>query len=528
MFRVRLVSVALAATLIVALVPVGASAVGTSGTWVTTQVTDNEFGLFPPEMGGGHIPSDNDEFPKVSGDRIAWAREAWNDQSGGLTFWNYVCTWEDGDAEPTVVGSCSKFDGGLQMSGDRLVWQDFEGVLRPLYDIYTWTEGDTSPTRMSESGWEDKAPQVSGDLVAWLACEEPVETESEFIPAGDDEVFVRTVGDAAPTRITNNDYRDYGVVVSGDRIAWLAKVPPAGIPEVFTWAVGDAAPTQVTNEGALLQSGLDWYWHAWGLQISGDRLAWVAQQRGEFTGKTEIFTWTEGDTARTRLTDNFAPKSDAQVSGNRVVWLQDTLTGTHDIYAWNADVTAPTAVVSDDTRKRGLRLSGDRLVWYVSDETDQEIHTWKFGDSAPTPLTNNAVNDTNPAVSGDRIAWQHWDGDDPASEDWEIYTSVPANPSQDIADLIESVDEAITAGTLAGTGRGVSAHGRLAAFENMLVSAEASITAGDYAGAVNQLKSAYAKCDGNPLPPDFVTGTSREAIAADLAALITKLEALVP
>lgn len=523
MLHVRLVSVALAATLLVALVPVGAPGLETSGTWVTTQVTDNEFGLFLPGEGTGHIPSDNDEFPKVSGDRIAWAQEAYHDQSGGLTFWNYVCTWEDGDTEPTVVGSCSKFDGGLQISGDRLVWQDFEGVIRPLYDIYTWAEGDTAPTRISETGWEDKAPQVSGDLVAWLACEEAVETESEFAPAGDDEVFVRMIGDAAPTRITNNDYRDYGVVVSGDRVAWLATVPPSDIPEVFTWAVGDAVPTQLTDE-----SGRDWYWHESGLQISGDRLAWVAQQRGEFRGKTDIFTWAEGETAPTRLTDDFAPKRDPQVAGNRVVWLRETLTGTHEIYAWNAGGPAPTSVVQDDTRKEGLRLSADRLVWCVSDETDQEIHTWKFGDSAPTPLTDNYVDDTNPAVSGERIAWQHWDGDDPASEDWEIYTAVPANPAQAIAELIKSVDDAIAAGTLTGTGRGLSALGRLAAFESMLASAEASIAIGDYVGAVDQLKSAYAKCDANPLPPDFVAGASREAIAADLAALISQLEMFLP
>jgi len=86
----------------------------------------------------------------------------------------------------------------------------------------------------------------------------------------------------------------------------------------------------------------------------------------------------------------------------------------------------------------------------------------------------------------------------------------------------------VTAGTLAGTGPGSSATGKLGAFENMLASAEASITAGDYAGALDQLKAAYAKCDGNPLPPDLVTGPAREAIATKILALIAKLEALLP
>lgn len=72
-----------------------------------------------------------------------------------------------------------------------------------------------------------------------------------------------------------------------------------------------------------------------------------------------------------------------------------------------------------------------------------------------------------------------------------------------------------------------NAKGQLKAFGNMLERAEALIAQGYYAEGIQQLQDAYYKVDGQPNPPDFVTGIAREALAQMILDSIHFLQTLL-
>ena len=92
-------------------------------------------------------------------------------------------------------------------------------------------------------------------------------------------------------------------------------------------------------------------------------------------------------------------------------------------------------------------------------------------------------------------------------------------PEEQIANILEFFDDSVESGTLVGAGSGASADHRLDAVMHMIETAGALIEEGDIDGACNQLMAAYGKTDGDPIPPDFVTGSA----ASDLAFMIDEL-----
>jgi hypothetical protein len=97
--------------------------------------------------------------------------------------------------------------------------------------------------------------------------------------------------------------------------------------------------------------------------------------------------------------------------------------------------------------------------------------------------------------------------------------AILSDPTEQIADILTSIDQSSSAGTLEGTGSGLSSELRLHAFKNMLSRAEDLIAIGDFLTACAQLNDAYKKTDGLARPPDLVTGEA----AADLAQMIRNL-----
>lgn len=102
-----------------------------------------------------------------------------------------------------------------------------------------------------------------------------------------------------------------------------------------------------------------------------------------------------------------------------------------------------------------------------------------------------------------------------------VVTEVP--PGQQIAAIISFFHDSVTAGTLEGSGPGSSAAGRLGALRNMLEAADDLIAQGAIADACVQLQDALRRTDGNPRPPDFVSGTAAAELASRIATLLNSL-----
>ena len=97
---------------------------------------------------------------------------------------------------------------------------------------------------------------------------------------------------------------------------------------------------------------------------------------------------------------------------------------------------------------------------------------------------------------------------------------IDEDPIEEILDLI---DESVEDGTLVGHGPGKSANNRLNALRNKLEDVRRLIEAERYEEACDQLWSTYRKCDGNPRPPDFVTGEAAEDLADMILLLMDDL-----
>jgi hypothetical protein len=92
-----------------------------------------------------------------------------------------------------------------------------------------------------------------------------------------------------------------------------------------------------------------------------------------------------------------------------------------------------------------------------------------------------------------------------------------------IEDILYVVDEFVEDGTLVGEGPGASAENRLNALVNMLEEAAYLIEEGLYEEACDQLWDAYRKCDGDPRPPDFVTGDTADDLAEMILVAMNEL-----
>ena len=104
---------------------------------------------------------------------------------------------------------------------------------------------------------------------------------------------------------------------------------------------------------------------------------------------------------------------------------------------------------------------------------------------------------------------------------FRIY-GTPVTPEQQIEDIQDFFDNSVNEGTLAGVGpTPQAAKGNLGALRNMLEQTEYFIDNGLVSKACQQLKDAYLKTDGNPKPPDFVSGDG----TSDLASMIQNLMA---
>ncbi len=108
--------------------------------------------------------------------------------------------------------------------------------------------------------------------------------------------------------------------------------------------------------------------------------------------------------------------------------------------------------------------------------------------------------------------------------DDEDFDSYPYTPGQEVEDIGDFFNNSVNNGTLTGVGSTpTSAKGKRDALSNMLNLAEYSIDSGLVSEACQQRKEAYLKTDGNPQPPDFVSGDGAPKLASMIQDLIANL-----
>jgi len=139
--------------------------------------------------------------------------------------------------------------------------------------------------------------------------------------------------------------------------------------------------------------------------------------------------------------------------------------------------------------------------------------------------TDVEVSFTPAAVENYQAALQVQSSDDNPAYNVPLYGDgvYVEPPPTDVEGILTTFDDAIAGGTITGDGPGGSAAGRMGALYNMIEAAGDLIADGDIEGACRQLMDAYQRCDGDTKPPDFITGTDADEVAAEIMALMTSL-----
>lgn len=173
--------------------------------------------------------------------------------------------------------------------------------------------------------------------------------------------------------------------------------------------------------------------------------------------------------------------------------------------------------------------NGDLTVSGIGLETDFAITSAPDSAIVVEPSQTADVEITyTPSVLGYNSAVLKITSDDPDEPVVEVQLSavgieIPLPPLEQIANILAFFDTSVDDGTLLGDGPGNSAEKRLNALRNMIEASGDLIENELFEEACQQLLDAYRRMDGQPKPPDFVTGEAVTELATMIQELMTTL-----
>lgn len=174
--------------------------------------------------------------------------------------------------------------------------------------------------------------------------------------------------------------------------------------------------------------------------------------------------------------------------------------------------------------------TGDLTVSGIGLETDFAITSAPAAAIVVEPSQTVDVEITyTPTALGHNSAVVKITSDDPDEPVVEVQLSaagveIPPPPSEQIAAILTFFDASVNDGTLVGDGQGNSAEKRLNALRNMVEAAGDLIIENElFEEACQQLLDVYGRMDGQPKPPDFVTGGAVAKLASMVQDLMASL-----
>jgi hypothetical protein len=178
----------------------------------------------------------------------------------------------------------------------------------------------------------------------------------------------------------------------------------------------------------------------------------------------------------------------------------------------------------DPDQVRGQDLYPDVLIYKTSNAVPDEPLTVRFNFWASTkdwPLAWDSAMQPTADPAGDLVCY--YDVDYVAVRQIAAPTS-GAEPQAQIAEILDFFDESVANGDLVGKGAAWSPESRLNTLRWMLQAASDFIDHGFYQAARVWLWFAYRRCDGQPMPADYVTGPAIGELAAMIQHVMDSLE----
>ncbi len=312
------------------LVVVTLSPLAVSANWFTTQLTDDSYA---------------DYLPQVSGNNVVWYGSDGSDNE--IFFYN--------GSTVTTLTDNSYSDHDPQVSGNNVVWQGWPGGDS---EIFLYDSSSTISTTLTDNSYNDEAPQISGNNVVWYGKG----------GGADNEIFLYDISSSITTTLTANSYNDQSPQISGNNVVW--KGGP-GAYEIFLYDSSSTITTTLTATSYSDDSP----------QISGNNVVW---RGGPSSNAYEIFLYDISSTISTTLTDNNYRDQMPQVSGNNVVWYGSDGSDNEIFFYNGSTVTTLTAngYVDDNPQ-----ISGNNVVWEGGAGGGSEIYLAVLDTTAPTDPT---------------------------------------------------------------------------------------------------------------------------------------------
>jgi beta propeller repeat protein len=301
--------------------------------------------------------------PAISGDRIVWTDE----RNGNPDIYLYDLA---SSVNPIQITDTPFPEVTPAISGDRIVWRQDQnyGDLVPNWDIYMCeynpATGDCPITAIATEDEDERSPAISGDRIVWM------------YEAFADDVHMYDLAAETEVLITYDPYTQAHPGIAGDLIVWVDALGGWDVKMCEYNPTTEECPIkEVTDDEARQQ----------GPVVSGNRIAWYQEQPGHTDIYSCEYNPATGDCPITPIAiDPAKTEIHPAISGDRIVW-EDRASGATDIYMYDfASPVNPIQITDDPLAQVAPAISGDRIVWMDWRHGNPEIYmlelTPTFGD----------------------------------------------------------------------------------------------------------------------------------------------------
>ena len=141
----------------------------------------------------------------------------------------------------------------------------------------------------------------------------------------------------------------------------------------------------------------------------------------------------------TRITSDPADQSSPDISGNRIVWMDQRNVLARDIYMYDLASNSEVQITTDPNEQINPKISGDWIVWADLRNGNYDIYMYDLATSTETWVATASVGLTNytyPDISGSRIVWADYRNGNFDIYMYDILTGIETQITDDPADQL--------------------------------------------------------------------------------------------